>query len=230
MDASAVLWTSLTVATCCVLGSAAPAIACGWYLARHNFPGKTLLSAITLSPLVLPPVVTGYLLLELLGRRSVIGGFFSETLGIPLSFSQPAAILAAAVVSFPLFVATARVAFEGVDERLAEMARVHGASGARIFREITLPLALPGVLAGGLLVFARALGEFGATAVVAGNIPGETRTIAIAIYTLLEDPNGDGTVALLTGISLGISLIAISGYEALLRRQRKRSEVGARPC
>jgi len=230
MDVDAILWTSLQVATACVIASAIPATACGWWLARHEFPGKTLVSAITLSPLVLPPVVTGYLLLEALGRRSVVGSFFAETLGIPLSFSQPAAIVAAAVVSFPLFVATARLAFEGVDVRLEGIARVHGASRQRVFREITLPLALPGILAGSLLVFARALGEFGATAVVAGNIPGETRTIAIAVYTLLEDPEGDGTAALLTGISLGISLVAIAGYEALLRRQRQKSQVGGRSC
>ena len=230
MDLEVVLWTSLQVATACVLVSAVPAIFCGWCMARIDFPGKTLVSALTLSPLVLPPVVTGYLLLELLGRRSVIGSFFAETLGIPLSFSQPAAILAAAVVSFPLFIATARLAFEGIDPRLEGIARIHGARPMRVFREITLPLALPGILAGALLVFARALGEFGATAVVAGNIPGEPRTIALAVYTLLEDPSGEGTAAILTGISLGMSLLAIGGYEALLRRQRRRAQSGGRPC
>jgi len=223
METSQILWTSLMVASVCAILSAPFAIACGWFLARRNFVGKSLVSMLTMTPLVLPPVVTGYVLLLCLGRRSVVGQWLGDTFGIYLSFSFSGAVLAAMIVGFPLFVATARIAFEGVDPRLEQMARVHGASPWRCFWKVTFPLAAPGILAGATLSFARALGEFGATAVFAGTMEGESPTLAVAVYTLLESPHGDDQVLTLTTLSLVLSFVAIGGYEWLIRRQRSGS-------
>jgi molybdate transport system permease protein len=223
METSQIIWTSLMVAATCAILSAPFAIACGWWLARRDFFGKTIISMLTMTPLVLPPVVTGYLLLICLGRRSTLGQWLGDTFGLHLSFAFSGAVLAAMIVGFPLFVAAARIAFEGVEPRLEEMGRVHGASPWNCFWKITLPLAAPGILAGATLSFARALGEFGATAVFAGTMEGETPTLAVAVYTLLEDPNGDGQVLTLTILSLVVSFFAIGGYEWLIRRQKNGS-------
>ena len=224
VDAMAALETSLTVALACLALSTIPAVGLGWLLARREFPGKTALSALLYTPIVLPPVVTGYVLLLALGRRSAIGGWLEHTLGLTVSFTWLGAVIAAAVVGFPLFVMTVRVAIENVDVRLEQTARVHGASALGAFLRVTLPIAGPGVIAGAVLAFARALGEFGATAVLAGNIEGQTRTLALAVYTLLDDPRGDSAAAFLTALSLVVSLVAVGGYEWLNRRGKRLRE------
>lgn len=201
------------------------AVTVGWLLARRPFPGRGLLSAVVLVPLVLPPVVTGMLLLDLVGRRAPLGSILSD-LGLPLSFSLGAAVLAALVVGLPLYVWASRSAFEAVDPRLEEVALTLGDRPLRVFARVTLPLALPGLAAGAILAFARGLGEFGATAVLAGNIEGETRTIALAVYHLLEVPGGEERSRWLVAASVALSLAALGLYEVLNRWQRRRLELG----
>jgi molybdate transport system permease protein len=208
-------------ATICALPSA---VAFGWLLARKQFPGKALLSTLLHAPLVLPPVVTGFLLLALLGRRGPIGAWLAEQ-GLSIPFTFAGAVIAAVVVGFPLFVAAARGAFESVDRRHDEVAATLGLSPRRVFFRITLPLAAPGILAGAVLAFARALGEFGATIVLAGNIEGETRTIPMAVYSFLESPTGESRAWELVWVSLGLCLAAMLGYELLVRRHRRLLEL-----
>lgn len=211
---------SIQVALLATLLALVPAVALGWLLARRPFPGKTLLSALLLSPMVVPPVVTGFLLLAVLGQGGPAGRLLSD-LGIRIPFSFVAAVLAATVVGFPLFVVTVRNAFETVDPQLEEMSATLGARPWRTFRRVSLPLALPGIGAGAVLAFARALGEFGATIVLAGNVEGETRTIALAVYTLLESPRESADVWVLVGASVLVSVLALTGFEYLSRRQRR---------
>lgn len=211
---------SVQVALVATLLSVIPAVGLGWLLARRPFPGKTAVSALLLAPLVIPPVVTGFLLLNLLGTGSPVGRALAA-LGIPVAFTFLAAVMAAAVVGFPLFVIAVRNAFEAVDSRLEEMSWTLGARPRRTFWRVSLPLALPGIGAGAVLSFARALGEFGATVVIAGNVEGETRTIALAVYTLLESPGDSAAIWWLVGASVGISLLALAGFEYLSRRQRR---------
>ena len=213
---------SLLVATCATALAAVPAVLCGWLLARREFTGKVLVSTALLAPLVLPPVVTGYLLLAVFGREGPVGSALAS-LGISVSFTMVGAVLAAAVVGFPLFVLASRAAFEGVDRRYEDVALSLGLTPGRAFRRVALPLARSGILAGAVLTFARALGEFGATIVLAGNLDGATRTIPLAVYTLLESPGGQRGVALLVLASLLLSLGALVGYELLLRRGRTRA-------
>lgn len=224
LDPASAVRLSVAVGLLSTLLSLPFAAACAWVLARVRFRGRAVLSALVLAPLVLPPVVTGLLLLRLLGRGSPVGRWL-EAVGWPVPFSLTGAVVAAAVVGFPLYVIVIRGAFEAVDPRLEEVSHTLGAPPARTFRRVTLPLALPGVAAGMVLAFARGLGEFGATAILAGNIEGRTRTISLAVYSLLDAPGGDATLRGLLGASLGLSLLALVGFEALNRWQRRRLEL-----
>ena len=215
---------SLGVGLWCSLLGLPLAVGLGWLLARRSFPGKAVLGTLLLSPMVLPPVVTGLLLLDVVGRRTLLGGWLAAR-GLPLSFSFAAAVLAALTVGLPLYVWTARAAFQAVDRRYEEVSLTLGVSPGRTFLRVTLPLALPGLAAGMVLAFARGLGEFGATAVLAGNLEGETRTLALATYSLLEVPDGEAAMRSLLLASVGLSLLALTGYELLLRWQRRRLEL-----
>ena len=199
-----------------------PAMVLGYLLARKRFLGHRLLSALVLVPMVLPPVVTGLLLLEVVGRNTALGGALAD-IGLPLSFSFGGAVLAALIVGLPLYVWSARAAFTAIDPRLEQLAATLGAPPKQQFWRVTLPLALPGLAAGAVLAFARGLGEFGATAVLAGNIQGETRTISLAVYQLLEDPSGQG-VGLLVAASVILSMGALLAFEGLNRWQQRRLE------
>jgi molybdate transport system permease protein len=213
---------SLRVALFSVVGSLPFGIAVAWLLARRNFPGKTLVDGLVHVPLVVPPVVVGYGLLVLFGRRGPIGGWLYDHLGITLIFTWKGAALAAAVMAFPLMVRAIRLSLEAVDRKLEAAARTLGASPFDVFLSITLPLALPGVLVGVVLAFARGLGEFGATIIFVGNIPGQTRTIPIAIYTLTQDPGGDLAALRLSIISVVLALVALVASEVLARRIDRR--------
>ena len=187
-------------------------------LARRQFPGKALLDGLVHLPLVLPPVVTGYLLLLLLGRRGPLGRLLEEGLGIVVAFRWTGAAIAAAVMGFPLMVRAIRLSLEAVDRRLEAAASTLGAGPVWVFVTVTLPLALPGILAGMILCFAKALGEFGATITFVSNIPGETQTLPTAIYTLLQVPGGDAGALRLAVVSVVISLAALLLSDALTRR------------
>ncbi|HEY4582113.1 MAG TPA: molybdate ABC transporter permease subunit [Lysobacter sp.] len=212
---------SLRVATVATLASLPFAIALGWLLARRRFPGRLLLDALVHLPLVLPPVVTGYALLVAFGRQGVIGSWLQDTLGISLAFRWTGAALACAVMGFPLMVRAIRLSIEAVDARLENAAATLGASPWHVFVGITLPLAWPGIVAGGVLGFAKAVGEFGATITFVSSIPGETQTLSSAIYALLQVPGGEARVWLLCGISVAISFAAMLAAEALAQRQRR---------
>ena len=215
---------SLIVGGWCVVLGLPVAVLLGWLLARHDFPLKALVSALLLVPLVLPPVVTGLLLLDLFGRHSLLGGLLASV-GLHVPFTLAGAVVAAFAMGLPLFILSARTAFEAVDPRLDELAHSLGMRPWRAFFRVTLPLALPGIAAGAVLAFARALGEFGATAVLSGNLEGRTRTIAMAVYTLLDAPHAERQVRVLVLASLAISLLALGGFEALVHWQRRRLEV-----
>ena len=229
LEASAALdpWSavrlSLIVAFSAVLLGLVPAVAMGWVLARRDFLGKSFVSMIVMAPLVVPPVVTGFLLLSLLGRESALGGLLA-VMGLPIPFTLLGATLAALVVGFPLYVMAIRAVFDTVDRRFEEVSWTLGVPRAPTFRRISLPLALPGIAAGAVLAFARALGEFGATVVLAGNMEGETRTIALAVYSLLESPSGQGATWILVIASVMLSFGALLGFEGLSRWQRRRME------
>jgi len=222
-------WTaiklSLRVALAATVAALPFAIFAGYALARWSFPGKTLLNAVLHLPLVLPPVVTGYLLLLSFGRQGPIGGFLHETLGITFSFRWTGAALAAAVMAFPLMLRAIRLSFETVDRRLEAAATTLGAGPLQTFFLVTLPLAAPGVLAGIVLCFAKALGEFGATITFVSNIPGETQTIPSAIYTYTQVPGGETGALRLAAVSFVIALGALVVSEALSRRLLKRTSV-----
>ncbi|TWT34274.1 molybdate ABC transporter permease subunit [Blastopirellula retiformator] len=209
---------SLQVALAAVFCSLPLGIAAGWLLARKRFPGKLLVETCVNLPLVMPPVVTGYLLLIAFGRQGPLGGWLERWFGVQLVFDWKGAALAAAVVSFPLLVRSIRSAIAGVDVRLEDAARTLGAGPWDLFFSVTLPLARRGVIAGAVLAFARALGEFGATIMIAGNIAGETRTIPLMIYSELETPGGEGQITLLILASILISAAALLVSEYLERR------------
>lgn len=215
-----VLGLSLRVATLATLASLLPALAAAWVLARCRFVGHTLLDALVHAPLVLPPVVVGYFLLLLFGANGAIGHWLYETLGVRLAFTQGGAALAGAVMGFPLLVRSIRLGLEAVDSGLETAARSLGASPLDAFATVTLPLMLPGILAGLVLSFAACLGEFGATITFAANIPGETRTLTLAIYTALQTPGGEGTAARLVAVSLGLAIGALALAEWSNRRLR----------
>jgi molybdate transport system permease protein len=208
---------SLWIASIGMAASIPFGIFAAYALARWRFPGKTLLDGLVHLPLVLPPVVTGYLLLVLMGRRGAIGALFEQYLGIVFSFRWTGAALAAAVMGFPLMVRAIRLSFESTDRRLEDMARTLGASPTIVFATVTLPLALPGILAGMVLSFAKALGEFGATITFVSNIPGETRTLPAAIYTFTQVPGGDESAMRLAIIAVILSLLALTVSELLAR-------------
>jgi molybdate transport system permease protein len=217
-----VLLLSLKVALWGLAGSLPFAVAIAFVLARKSFPGKTLFDAAVHLPLVLPPVVVGYALLVLFGTRGPIGRLL-EPLGIVFAFRWTGAALAAAIMGFPLLVRATRLAIEAVDPRLEVAARTLGARRSRVFFTVTLPLALPGVVTGSLLAFARALGEFGATITFVSNIPGETRTLPLAIYAATQVPGRDAVALRLAVLSVAVSLAALVVSEWLVRRTvRKR--------
>jgi molybdate transport system permease protein len=215
---------SLKVASLSLALILVPGLALGWLLARSRFPGKSLLEALVYAPLVLPPVVTGYVLLLTLGRRAWLGQFLEQSFGWRISFTFFAAVVAAAVMSLPLLVRSIRLAIELVDRNLEVAAATLGAGRLRTFFTITLPLALPGVLTGMTLAFARGLGEFGATMVFAGNLEGQTRTIPLAVFTNLQTPGGEATVVALAVVSFVLALGALLLSEWSVRHGRARLE------
>lgn len=222
-------WTavrlSLIVATTAMLASLPLGLAIAWLLARGRFWGKSLLDAVIHLPLILPPVVTGYLLLIGFGRRGPIGQFLYDWFGIVLSFRWTGAALACAVMGFPLMVRAIRLSIEAIDRKLEDAAGTLGASPLWVFLTVTLPLALPGILAGMILCFAKAMGEFGATITFVSNIPGETQTLPSAIYTFTQVPNGDAGAMRLTLISIAISVAALFASEFLARLVGRRIAV-----
>jgi molybdate transport system permease protein len=193
-------------------------IAIGWLLARKNFWGKTVLDGLVFLPLVLPPVVTGYLLLISFGRRGPIGEFLYDYFGVVLSFRWTGAALSCGIMGFPLLVRPIRLALEAIDRKLEDAAATLGANGVLVFVTVTLPLALPGIIVGVVLCFARALGEFGATITFVSNIPGETQTISAAIYTLTQVPGGDAAAGRLVLIAIALAFAALIAAEWLGRR------------
>lgn len=213
---------SLKVAGVAMLASLPLAIAVAWVLARRQFPGKMLLDGVVHLPLVLPPIVTGYVLLLAFGRNGPLGAFFADKLGLVFSFRWTGAALAAAVMGFPLMVRAIRLAMEAVDHRTEEAAATLGASPFWVFVTITLPLAMQGVIAGALLSFAKALGEFGATITFVSNIPGETQTIPSAIYSYTQTPGGDAGALRLSLVAVAVSLLALVASEILARRSHGR--------
>ncbi len=216
------LGLSLKVSFWAVLVSLPFGIAVAWLLARRDFPGKLLLDGLVHLPLVVPPVVVGYLLLVTLGRRGPVGAWLHDSFDITLIFTWRGAAVAAAVMAFPLMVRAIRLGIEAVDRRLETAARTLGAGRSRVFVTVTLPLALPGILSGIVLAFARCLGEFGATITFVSNIPGETRTLPVAIYSVLQAPGGEAAAARLTVISVVLALVALAVSELLSRRVRRR--------
>lgn len=214
------LGLSLSVATRSVVFSLPVGVATAWLLTRRRFTGHTLLDALVHLPLVLPPVVVGYLLLILFGSRGPIGAWLDRALGIQLIFTRNGAALATAVMSFPLMVRAMRISLENVDRGLEQAARTLGAGAVDRFATITLPLMLPGILAGGITAFSAALGEFGAVITFVSNIPGETRTLPLALYTALQTPDGDAAAARLAGISLALGLGGLLLSEWFARKVR----------
>jgi molybdate transport system permease protein len=219
-------WTaillSIRVALVATLVATPIAIGIALLLARVDFYGKSLLDALVHLPLVLPPVVTGYLLLLTFGRRGVVGAWLADNLGIVFSFRWTGAALACGVMAFPLLVRPVRLSIEAVDRKLEQAASTLGAAPWRVLTTVTLPLALPGILAGMVLAFAKALGEFGATITFVSNIPGETQTISSAIYSLIQTPSGDAAAMRLVLISIVISVVALIASEVLSRRATQR--------
>ncbi|PSU49094.1 MULTISPECIES: molybdate ABC transporter permease subunit [Photobacterium] len=218
------LLLSLKIAGIAVLFSLPFGILCAWVLARCQFIGKSMLDGLIHLPLVLPPVVIGYVLLLTMGRQGVLGKWLYEWFGLTFSFSWRGAALAVAVVSFPLMVRSIRLGLESVDIKLEQAARTLGASPLKVFFTITLPLALPGILTGTILAFARALGEFGATITFVSNIPGETQTIPLAMYSFIETPGAENEAARLCIIAIVIALASLVVSEWLSRIARKRLE------
>lgn len=214
---------SLRVAFWAMLCSLPVGVVVALLLARGHFWGKSLLNAVVHLPLVMPPVVTGYLLLLLFGRRGPLGRLLADGLGIVFAFRWTGAALACAVMGFPLMVRSIRLSLEAVDRRLEDAAGTLGANAFWVFVTITLPLILPGIVAGMILAFARALGEFGATITFVSNIPGETETLPTAIYTLIQVPGGDLAALRLTVVSIAISLAALFASEVLIERATRRT-------
>ncbi|WP_342452277.1 molybdate ABC transporter permease subunit [Ciceribacter sichuanensis] len=209
---------SLKVAVTAVAFSLPVGILVAWLLSRRDFYGKTLLNGIIHLPLIMPPVVTGYLLLLTFGRRGAVGAFLDQWFGLVFSFRWTGAALAAAVMGFPLLVRSIRLSLDAVDRKLESAASTLGAPPVWVFLTVTLPLILPGIAAGTVLSFAKAMGEFGATITFVSNIPGETQTLASAIYTYTQVPGGDLQAMRLTLISIAVSLAALVASEVLSRR------------
>ena len=217
---------SLKVACVAALASLPVGVAVAWLLARRRFPGKALLDALVHLPLVLPPVVVGYALLVVFGSQGAVGAFLAERFGITFAFRWTGAALASAIMGFPLMVRAIRLSIEAVDRRLEQAAATLGASPWRVFATVTLPLAWPGIVAGGVLAFAKALGEFGATITFVSNIPGQTQTLSSAIYELMQVPGGELGIWRLAAVAVAISLVALLASEWLVRRQHGRRDEG----
>ncbi|GBU17193.1 MULTISPECIES: molybdate ABC transporter permease subunit [Methylobacterium] len=217
------LTLSLKVSVVATLASLPLGLWVAWLLARREFPGRSLLDGLVHLPLVLPPVVTGYLLLLAFGRRGTFGAALAE-IGIVFSFRWTGAALACAVMGFPLMVRAMRLSIEAVDQGLEQAAATLGASPLAVFATVTLPLSLPGILAGAVLAFAKAMGEFGATITFVSNIPGETQTLPSAIYTLTQVPGGEAGAMRLTVIAVVVAMGALLVSEWLARRARRRVE------
>ncbi|MET0430008.1 MAG: molybdate ABC transporter permease subunit [Microvirga sp.] len=219
-------WTavrlSVRVALVATAASVVPGIAVALALARGRFWGRRMLDVLVHLPLILPPVVTGYILLLTLGRRAPAGAFLAEHLGLVFSFRWTGAALACAIMGFPLLVRAIRLSIEAVDQRLEEAAGTLGANPAWVFAAVTLPLILPGVIAGMVLSFAKAMGDFGATITFVSNIPGETQTLPSLIYTFTQVPGGESGALRLTAISVGVSVAALLASEWLAARVRRR--------
>jgi molybdate transport system permease protein len=219
-------WTAVRLSLQIALTATAFSLPIGllvaYALARWRFPGKMLLDGIIHLPLVLPPVVTGYILLVLLGRRGLLGAFLADHLGIVFSFRWTGAALACGVMGFPLMVRPIRLSLEAIDRRLEDAAGTLGANGLWTFVLVTLPLALPGLMVGAILCFAKALGEFGATITFVSNIPGETQTISAAIFTYTQVPGGDANALRLTAVAIVIALAALIASEIVQRKASRR--------
>ena len=218
----AALLLSLKVSSVAVLFSLPFGIACAWILARCEFPGKSLFDSLIHLPLVLPPVVIGYILLISMGRQGSIGAVLYDWFGWSFSFSWRGAALAAAIVSFPLMVRAIRLSFESVDIRLEQAARTLGSNRLRVFFTITLPLTLPGIVSGMVLAFARSLGEFGSTITFVSNIPGETRTIPLAMYSFIQTPGAEHEAARLCVISIVIAVLSLNASQWLAKKAQQR--------
>ena len=216
------IWLSLRVALVATLAALPVAVWVAYVLARKSFPGRQLLNGLVHLPLVLPPVVTGYLLLVLFGQQGPLGSLLYQAFGISFAFRWTGAALAAAIMAFPLMVRAIRLGFEAVDPGLEDAAATLGASRARVWRTVTLPLVVPGILAGAILGFAKALGEFGATITFVAAIPGETQTIPTAIYGLLQVPGSTPAVLALVIVSVILAMGALLVSEWLARRMAKR--------
>lgn len=217
---------SIRVSIWATVASLPAGIAVAWVLARKEFWGKAALNGLVHLPLILPPVVTGYLLLLTFGRRGPVGAFLYEHFGIVFSFRWTGAALACAVMAFPLMVRAIRLSIEAVDRRLEAAAGTLGASPPWVFATVTLPLILPGIITGMILAFAKAMGEFGATITFVSNIPGETQTLPSAIYTFTQVPGGNAGAMRLTAISIVIAMTALVASEALARRVATRLDAG----
>ncbi|VFU06960.1 molybdate ABC transporter permease subunit [Methylocella tundrae] len=215
------IWLSLKIAVVATMASLPFGVFTAYALARWKFPGKTLVNGVVHLPLVLPPVVTGFILLILLGRKGVFGPFLAS-IGIVLSFRWTGAAVACAVMGFPLMVRAMRLSFETIDRRLELAAGSLGASGVWTFLLVSLPLAVPGIIVGAILAFAKSLGEFGATITFVSNIPGETQTISAAIYTFTQVPGGDIGAMRLTAVAIVIALFALIASEIIQRWAEKR--------
>jgi molybdate transport system permease protein len=215
-----ILWFTAWVAALSTLVILPLGLAVAWLLARFEWPGKTVVETVVSLPLVMPPVATGLILLEVLGRRGILGGFLHEHLDLDIVFTWRAVLIALAVMSFPLLVRSTRIAFEAVNPRLEQIARTLGAGQVRVFCTITLPLARHGIIGGMLLAFARALGEFGATFIVAGYIPGKTATLSLAIYQSFQ-LGEDRQAYRLLALSVVLAFAAVWGSEWLAHRRRR---------
>jgi len=216
------LTLSVKVATFCTLLICIPAIAVAWLLAKKAFIGKSLLDGLVHIPLILPPVVPGFLLLILLGNQGLVGKWLHETFGITIAFTWMGAVIASAVMAFPLMVRSTRQAISQVDTKLEIAAQSLGASPLKVFFSVTLPLAIPGVITGLILAFSRSLGEFGATITFVGNVEGETRTLPLAIYSYTQTPDGDLAAMRLVILSVMIALAAIVFSNYLERKAAKK--------
>ncbi|MCM8730943.1 molybdate ABC transporter permease subunit [Hephaestia sp. GCM10023244] len=220
-----VILLSLKVGAVAMAATLPVAFALAWVLARARFPGKILLDALVHLPLVLPPVVTGWLLLIAFAPTGPLGALLADWFGTSVLFRWTGAAIAAGVMALPLMVRAIRLSIEAVDGRLESAARTLGARPARVFWSVTLPLSIPGVLAGLVLGFARSIGEFGATITFVSNVPGETRTLPLAIYSALQRPSGDAEVFRLAMIAVALSLVALVASEALARRSGRGTHV-----
>jgi molybdate transport system permease protein len=209
---------SLRVAAVSVAASLPLAVLVARLLASRRFVGKSLCEGVLALPLVLPPVAVGYMLLLALGRRGPIGALLEEGLGVTVAFTWKGAAVASAVVAFPLMVRAIRVSMESVNPKLESAARTLGARPAKVFFTVTLPLSAPGILAGAILAFARSLGEFGATITFVSNIPGETQTLPLALYTLIQNPGGEAAAMRVAAISVTLAICAVLASEVLARR------------